>query len=385
MGTVTKEPSGKQDLRLWYDASETGRTFTRDNEDGYTLTLNKLDWMGIDIRQVYGGGVIQNSTAIAAAITAIGATNVRNLWFAPIEWTLQQSHTFSSNMFLHIPPGCSFDTDMSIRSASYIWTKSGSGTNEYYLQAVGGGDPGINEPWGIAENDSLLTAGTVGSLAASEWAWDDNDTLGYDTVYVRLSDGADPDSKAASYVEACYSLTISGGVIAGPYQWITGNGFVTYNLAGITKAYPEWWGEDSVDNSDNSTSGTGEDTLATSTIKRGLMGTVGGIHVKAAGTKAGSNGNKTITFYFGDSTITLVAQNNVHEWHFEAWIWNTAAAAQRAVWRFEEGLSGGFIFSNGGYETWTEDTALDVTMKITGECANAGDTITQTMWTWDRV
>lgn len=385
MAEITKEPVGKQDIRTWYDASETARTFTRDNDDGYTLTLNKLDWVGIDVRQMYGGGVIQNSTAIAAAITAIGATNVRNLFFAPIEWSLTQSHTFTANMFLHIPPGCSIDTDMSIRSADYIWTLSGSGTDEYYLQATGGTDPGLSEPWGVAENDSLLTADTAGSLAVSEWDWGDNDTLGYNTVYVRLSDGADPDSKAASYVEACYSLTISGGIIAGPYQWITGNGFVTYNLAGITRAYPEWWGEDSVSNADVSTSGTGEDTLATSTIKRGLMGTVGVIHVMASGTKTLLNGAKTIKFHFGASEITLTAQNNVHEWFFEAWIWNTAAGAQRVQWKYRDGITLGLQHHDSGYEAWTINTLVDVTMKMTGECANASDTITQTMWRWERI
>src|SRR5690606_38969133 len=41
---------------------------------------------------------------------------------------------------------------------------------------------------------------SLGSLAASRWGYGDNDTLGYDTIYIRLSDDADPDSKAADYV-----------------------------------------------------------------------------------------------------------------------------------------------------------------------------------------
>jgi len=41
-----------------------------------------------------------------------------------------------------------------------------------------------------------MTAGTAGSLAAGEWDWADNDTLGFSTVYVRLTTGAaDPDAR----------------------------------------------------------------------------------------------------------------------------------------------------------------------------------------------
>jgi len=96
------------------------------------------------------------------------------------------------------------DTDhyYSIRSASYQWTLSGSGTNEYYLEASGGGDPEIDQPDDVLENDVAMSAGTVGSLSAGEWDWGDNDSLGFDTVYVRLSDSTDPDGKAADYVKA---------------------------------------------------------------------------------------------------------------------------------------------------------------------------------------
>jgi len=88
----------------------------------------------------------------------------------------------------------------SIRNVSYQWTASGSGTNEYYLEAAGGGTPALGEPSALYIGGSLATGGTLGSLAAGEWGWGDNDSLGFDTVYVRLSDGADPDSKAVDYI-----------------------------------------------------------------------------------------------------------------------------------------------------------------------------------------
>jgi hypothetical protein len=94
-----------------------------------------------------------------------------------------------------------FTVDLSV-AATYQWTASGSGTDEYYLEANGGGDPSIPvEPLDILENSAAMSAGTVGSLATGEWDWGDNDTLGFDTIYVRLSDGTDPDSKADDYVQ----------------------------------------------------------------------------------------------------------------------------------------------------------------------------------------
>lgn len=91
-----------------------------------------------------------------------------------------------------------------IVSATYKWTASGAGTNEYYLELAAGGDPGIPLQDDVYENSVLMTEGTLGSLAAGETGYGDNDTLGYDTIYVRLTDGADPDTKAAGYVETVF-------------------------------------------------------------------------------------------------------------------------------------------------------------------------------------
>lgn len=90
---------------------------------------------------------------------------------------------------------------ISVRNASYTWTASGSGTNEYYLRTAASGDPGIGgQPGGVYVLGVLATEATVGSLAAGQWDYGDNDTLGYSTIYIRLSDGTDPDSKALDYV-----------------------------------------------------------------------------------------------------------------------------------------------------------------------------------------
>lgn len=93
---------------------------------------------------------------------------------------------------------------ISLVNPTYKWSASGSGTNEYYIDLFGGGDPGIAEPTNVQQlvgsTRTNLSAGTAGSLAASEWDYADNDTLGYSTIYLRLADGADPDSKNDSHV-----------------------------------------------------------------------------------------------------------------------------------------------------------------------------------------
>ena len=90
---------------------------------------------------------------------------------------------------------------ISLVNAVYRWQASGSGTNEFYCELVAGGDPDLNEPSGIKINDQLADKGTIGSLAAGEWGWGDNDTLGFDTLYVRLADGNDPDTKESGYIK----------------------------------------------------------------------------------------------------------------------------------------------------------------------------------------
>jgi len=90
------------------------------------------------------------------------------------------------------------DTDHDKRSL--VWRLSGSGTNEWYLCTSSGGDPGLTEVTKLyyslkatAEgSETAGTNGTVGSLAAAhQWDWGNNDTLGFNTVYIR-STGSTP-------------------------------------------------------------------------------------------------------------------------------------------------------------------------------------------------
>lgn len=132
---------------------------------------------------------------------------------------------------------------------------------------------------------------------------------------------------------------------------------------------------------DVSTSGTGEDDLASTTITGASLGNIGALRITAAGTKTGGGGNKTIKLYFGSASYTFHgAANNTNDWRLTAEIVNTSTAVQRISWQGWDGAT-----PLQGYETSTENTAADVTLKLTGECADGGDTITQTMWTVERI
>jgi len=105
----------------------------------------------------------------------------------------------------------------SIRNSTYKWTLSQSGSFEYYCELNGGGDPGLYEFRGIAIDGTEATAGTIGSLAAGEVGWGDHDALNFNTVYIRLADNTDPDTKGTDYIGYIEFLSSEG--IALTHWW----------------------------------------------------------------------------------------------------------------------------------------------------------------------
>jgi hypothetical protein len=80
------------------------------------------------------------------------------------------------------------------------WSLSGSGTNEYRLRITNpfytAVEPGASD---ILEKgvDMFKTTGALGSLQPGQWGFGDNDALGFNTIYVRLTDEVDPDTYQA--------------------------------------------------------------------------------------------------------------------------------------------------------------------------------------------
>ncbi|MDH5182460.1 MAG: hypothetical protein OEX12_01100 [Gammaproteobacteria bacterium] len=89
-----------------------------------------------------------------------------------------------------------------VDSSRFRWVLSASGTSEYYLQRdTGALDPQVPKPYTLNENGTPMTGGSIGSLSAAEWGWGDNDSLGYSTIYARLVDSTDPDTKATGWLK----------------------------------------------------------------------------------------------------------------------------------------------------------------------------------------
>ena len=74
-----------------------------------------------------------------------------------------------------------------VRLSTYTWFESASGFDEWYCALADASDPDITIPDKFYEQSMLLTEGIVGSLERGEWAFADNDTLGFNTIYVRLT------------------------------------------------------------------------------------------------------------------------------------------------------------------------------------------------------
>jgi hypothetical protein len=74
-----------------------------------------------------------------------------------------------------------------VKLSTYLWHESANGYDEYYCTLPDSSDPSITEPDRLFEQSIRLVPGVVGSLERGEWAFADNDSLGFNTVYVRLT------------------------------------------------------------------------------------------------------------------------------------------------------------------------------------------------------
>lgn len=70
---------------------------------------------------------------------------------------------------------------------TYKWFESASGFDEWYCTLPNGTDPSIVEPDKFYEQSILMTRGTAGSLERGEWDFNGMVSLGFNTIYVRLT------------------------------------------------------------------------------------------------------------------------------------------------------------------------------------------------------
>jgi len=103
---------------------------------------------------------------------------------------------------------------VSLVNAIYRWILSAGGTNEYYCELAAGGDPTLVHPGSVTLDGkfNLAAEGVLGTLAAGEWGYGNNDGLAFNTVYVRLADGTDPDTKIARGQPGYVQMGFNGGI-----------------------------------------------------------------------------------------------------------------------------------------------------------------------------
>jgi len=129
-----------------------------------------------------------------------------------------------------------------------------------------------------------------------------------------------------------------------------------------------------------SSSGAGEDNLMVAdTLTAAMLKTDSTIPILARGTITGTAGNHTLKIYLGTTAFTILSGTTTEgAWRFQGEIQVTAAAAQT--------LSG--LFWNADGVAYIETDATEaisgaLALKMTGECANGADTITQSLFVVD--
>lgn len=102
--------------------------------------------------------------------------------------------------------------DDDLTADPYSWLPSGT-NNEYYL-VKSGGNPGLLMPNHVIINGTWVAdpiayeigkytdrGNNIGILADNAWAYGDTNSLGFETIYIKLADGTDPDTKGAGFVK----------------------------------------------------------------------------------------------------------------------------------------------------------------------------------------
>ena len=111
-----------------------------------------------------------------------------------------------------VSTGASASATTNFPNVNYQWIPSALGTNEYYLTDSLGDDPALIAPTQILINTTPSVSGTLGSLADNQWAYGDNDTLGFETVY--LSSTTDPNTVLPDFISIEHTMSLVTGATA---------------------------------------------------------------------------------------------------------------------------------------------------------------------------
>jgi hypothetical protein len=197
-----------------------GPTFEEGLDPDATLTLGAVTGTGITFTagssKFLQGDVGRIITSGAGKASIVGYTSGTIVTcdiiddFAAVgpiasgSWTIEGSPNGTISPSIKEPTGAICTITSADESETYTdlldtgggnWDLSASGTDEYYI-TNGAAFYSATKPDKVYIDGVEIVEGTVGSLGTIQWDHGDNDTLGYNTIYIRLVDGADPDTKS---------------------------------------------------------------------------------------------------------------------------------------------------------------------------------------------
>jgi parallel beta-helix repeat protein len=129
------------------------------------------------------------------------------------------------------------------------------------------------------------------------------------------------------------------------------------------------------------TSGTGEDVIGSATFRAGSIKIDSPIRITLRGANSGANDTKTIKFKWGSGSVTfMAANNNAYTWWASIIVRQYSTTYANVFWSF---YTSGPTMASGNYDS-TSDISADIALQVTGECANAGDTVRLSLLDIDR-
>ncbi|MFA6294458.1 MAG: hypothetical protein WC637_21890, partial [Victivallales bacterium] len=169
----------------------------------YSITQTYvLEFTDQNIRIVKDGGLVVYAPGAGIDIVVDGTYKWTESGTADNEYYLELAAGGDPGLIRPVKIFENADATMQlIDSDAYEWIESASGTSEFYLQLKDdGGSTKLRIPDTIETNVEALDRGNAGALAAGSWDYTDNDSLGFSTIYVRLTDSVDPDTKAVTNI-----------------------------------------------------------------------------------------------------------------------------------------------------------------------------------------
>lgn len=178
---------------------------------------NGGDGVGIDASEVHIGQVISDQNTGHG----LWITNVHTTVVGDAILTRNGKHNLQLRSFVGSAIGSVISRGPSQNTiendginAGFTWVAAGGGAGfgHYLTLTAGGGDPGVTRPFGVKRNGDPLRwyDSNADFDGPGQWSYGDFNSLGYETIYVRVG-GGDPESdtmRLNGYSHVCLDATV---------------------------------------------------------------------------------------------------------------------------------------------------------------------------------